>query len=653
MRDLIKWVRLRLDKSSADQTEADAKKTLGGIDGALGKLKGAAIALGSALAAAFAVNKIVDFVKASVDAAREAERQYSALANTIDASGESYRDLEADVLAAADAFEQATVHDDGAFAEGLQRMIALTGDTTASMNNMGLAADVAATFFNGELQPAVDLVSKAMVGQTATLQKMGIQAGSAQEALEILAERSMGAAAARASTLDGRIQQLNNGWGNFQKEVGFAITTSEGAGMAVQALGAAVQWLRRWVDENKDAISRWVTGGVKFAIDTADVLLRTLLGLGSILKGALNGALAAGALAISYLARGYAVAYEAAGKFLSLIGRSDWAENMQGSAEWMREQADALRDWAIAAAAAGNADLAAGLDRFKTRLFSSDQFTGAAAPSAGVGGSAPQVSRNARAEGDEEEAERVETQTDRVIKALEAYDRAMQTSRGMSELLGSDFDMLGSEAATLESTIQSLLENGLSPQDELLVMLRDRLREVRGEMEGIEEATRLEEEAMRAQAAAAGELAGALAAAAEGSLGPLAKSKAKMNLLEAAELTLRAGAAVLTGFGAAKAPAYLALAGKHAALAAAWGAAGAMFGGGSGGGGGVSAAGARATSGAAAGRVQPGNDVQIYLTGPGFNALNPEVQRVVRGAYEQSSERQGNARVRVITSGGR
>jgi len=659
MKDLVKWVRLKLDKSSAQQTEDDAKKNLKGVDGAMGKLRESAKKLGAAIAAAFAVKKVLDFAKAAVAAARESERVYADLANTVDATGESYKALEADILASANAFEAATIHDDGDYAKGLQRMIALTGDTRASMNNMGLAADVAARFFDGKLEPAVELVGKAMNGNTAALQKMGLAANSAQEALDLLASRSMGAAAARAETLDGRIAQLNNGWGNFQKEVGFAITQSEGAGMAVQALGAAVQFLRDWVAENTDTIKTWVTTGVKFAIDAADALLRTLLGLGSFIKGGLQGALAAGAIAVSWLARGYALAYEAAARFLSFIGKAEWSDSLKDSAQWMREQADALRDWAIAAAEAGKGSLASGAEQFQRRLFSSDDFTGASAGAGPrVGGDTPMVGRNAKTDETEAAAERIESQTDRIQKALERFGNTMATNRTLAELMGDDFDSLASEAKALEAAIVALAEEGLEPNDELLTMMRDRLREVRGEMEQMEVATRLEEDAMRSQAMAAGELASALGAAMAGGLGPFAKGKARQNALEAAELTLRAIASALTGFGAARAGAFSGLAAKHAALAGAWGILGANVGGGSGsggipamggGGGGLSPTAARTTSSSSASNARAmGGDVQIHLVGPGFDALNPEVQRIVRGAVQESTERYGNARVRVI-----
>jgi hypothetical protein len=60
-----------------------------------------------------------------------------------------------------------------------------------------------------------------------------------------------------------------------------------------------------------------------------------------------------------------------------------------------------------------------------------------------------------------------------------------------------------------------------------------------------------------------------------------------------------------------------------------------------------------ASSDAANRAAPPGAEVSIYLTGPGFHALNPEVQKVVRGAQQEAQERYGNARVRVVSQEGR
>jgi hypothetical protein len=664
---ITRLVKLILDRKSAKDTEDGAKEALGGIDGALGKLGAAAKRLGGILAAAFAVGKIVDFGRAAVEEAARGEREWSKLANTLTAVGENAAGMRDEIEASAAAFQSATTYGAGDYLDTLDRMIVLTGDVEASTANMGMVANVAAQFFDGELAPAADLVAKAMNGNVAALQKIGIQAEDAQGALEILASRSMGAAEARAQTFSGRVSILTELWNDFLDGVGNLILESEGAGEALNFLTAAVQWLTQWVRDNEETLREWVTKGVRFAITAADVLLRTVLGLADLFQGGFKTSIGIAAVGVSYLARAYALAYEAAAKFLGLIGAKDTADSLRGTAEIMREGADAIQAWGENAIASGGENVARGLNQFTRPLFTAGQFA-AGGSSAGAGrgtlgeGGAPRMAAGARG-GEPEELERIETQVDRMNAVLEAFGDGMRQNSTLAQLLGEDFNALEAEARLLESSIGQLVSDGFDESDPVLQMMRDRLGEVRGEMELLEEATRMEEEAMRAQAFAAGELSSAIGAAMAGGLAPFAKSKAKQNLLEAAELAIRATISALTGFGAARAGAFAAAAGKHLAIAGAWGALGASMGGGGGTGGAVTPTGgggatatptaARQTTSSASRDAKPlAADVSIYLTGPGFDALNPEVQRVVRGAMQESTDRYGNARVRVVRRSG-
>jgi hypothetical protein len=669
MADLLKWVRLVLDPKSAKQTEDDTKKTLGGIDGAIDKLKAGVGKLGAAIAAAFSLKLLKDFGAAAVREAAQGEKEWAKLGATIRATGADFDGMRESLDESSKAFQAATQYGAGDYLETLDRLISVTGDVSASTANMGLVADVAAQFFDGELAPAADLVAKAMNGNTAALGKMGIAADDAGEALEILATRSFGAAAARAATFNGQLASTEELWKDFLSSVGEAILASEGVAEGFDFVRFALEEMTAWVVKNQDAITEWVTFGIRLAIDAVDVLYRALLGMAQLIRGGLNTSLGIGALALSTLAEGYALALTAASKFLSFIGAKETADGLEGFSLMVKEGAERLREFANTAITAGGEQVQAGLGTLGTRAFSSDQFRSGGSRSRGevapLATGAPRVGKNAVG-AEEEELERLETRTDRIVAAIEGFGGSMATTRTLAQLLGEDFDALGSEASNLESLMQTLAEEGLEPNDELLVMLRDRYREVTAEMEAMEVATRMEEEAMRAQAFAAGELASALGAAMAGGLGPFAKGKAKQNLLEAAELALRAVAAALTGFGAGKAGAFLGLAAKHTALAGAWGILGASVGGGGGAGtvaigggagggstGGLSPSVARTTSSSSANRAQPvPADVEIHLVGPGFNALNPEVQRVVRGAVQESTERYGNARVRVLRRNG-
>lgn len=714
-----KILRMVLDRNSADETQKGAEGVAAKVDEAW---KGAAKKIAGYLGVAFLTKKIIDFGKAAVEEAMASQAAWSDLAGAIEANGESFDELEGKLRATGDAFQAAFGIDDDAFATALSRMVSLTGDVSASTQNMGLVANVAARFFNGELEPAANLVAKAMNGNVAALQKMGIQAKDAQSALEILAQRSMGAAEKRAATFAGQMQSLNNEWGDFLKDVGNAIIESEGAGEAMSALRAAVQVLTQWVERNREAIATWVTRGVRFAIDAADVLYRAIRGVAEILAGGLQTSLGLAGKAIAMSARGWVGLANAASVFLESIGAKETSDKLDNMAGSLLAQANALDKWADAAIKAGSDKVFLGIERLSTKAFSSDSFKAqpGAAPKATVPVLPPAVGKNAELTDVEKAFQKFDQAitaakssidgTSSSVEFLQAQAAALKTimddltkagvqptdewmkffSASLKEVnaqieeakkiatLAQDFEdfanattaaelttsqfatnleRLQAEAGRLQSAINKLIADGIDKHDKRLVKLVARLGEVQEAIQG-------ETAAMQFQQQVAGELAQALFASFGGGLGPYAKMKAKQNYLEATENGIRAVLAALTGFGALHAGKYAAAAAQHAALGAAWSALAATVGGGGGGGGGAatpsggaSSAGsdlsnARSSNSSATSRAQQPTPVtEIHFVGPGFDALEPRVQKVVYGAMQEAIERQGeNARVRVIRS---
>lgn len=708
-----KIIRLILDKQSADETQKATEGVTQKIDEAW---KDTAKKIAGYLGVAFLTKKVLDFGKAAVEQATASQDAWSDLAGSIDATGASFDAMQDRLRASADAFQDATIHDDDAYAVGLSRLIALSGDVSASTNNMGLVADVAAKFFKGELGPATDLVAKAMNGNTAALQKMGIHAESAQEALEILASRSMGAAEKRAATFSGQLAQLNNGWDDFLKDVGNAIIGSEGAGTAMNALKAVVKTLTEWVGRNKEAIATWVTRGVNFAIDAADVLFRALDGVARILAGGLQTSLGLAAKGVAFLTKGYVNLANVASLALEAMGFEGAANKLDVIAGGILAEANAMDVWADAAIKAGSNQVQKGIDVLSTPIFSSKDFKpggkGTKAPGK-LDVAAPMVGKNAELSDSEKawqkfdatlaQAKATISGTGAELKFLGVQADAISTLmkdlnlkptsdefkflsdalKGVNaqieeakkvETLRQDFvdfanetaaaaatanpfatnlERMSAEADRLKTQIRKLITDGIDPLDERYVERVERLKEV-------QEAIEAETAAMQFQQQVAGDLAQALFASFSGGLGPFARMKAKQNYLEATENGIRAVLAALTGFGALHAGKYAAAAAQHAALGAAWSALASSVGGPSGGSSAASPSGggsnpgsglgtARTTSGSSARRAeQPTPVTEIHFVGPGFDAVNPAVQKVVIGAQQEAIERAGNVRVRVV-----
>jgi hypothetical protein len=235
-----------------------------------------------------------------------------------------------------------------------------------------------------------------------------------------------------------------------------------------------------------------------------------------------------------------------------------------------------------------------------------------------------------------------------INQVLADHRDQLESVATLSALLGDEYDALSAEAGSLMTSMQALADQGIGPTDARMQALAERFREVQREAQ-------LTQDQMQVAGDVASAVSATLAAALGSGVGEMAAIKAKQNAIMAAEQLAMALVSALNPATAPKAAAHLVAAGKFAAISAAWATlAGAT--------GGFSSQSAGGTAGAGAGQaatqqVQPaGAEIHIHFVGPGFDAVNPMVQRVVQGAIREHTERAGNAVVKIhrkgATSGG-
>jgi hypothetical protein len=233
---------------------------------------------------------------------------------------------------------------------------------------------------------------------------------------------------------------------------------------------------------------------------------------------------------------------------------------------------------------------------------------------------------------------------------------AQESAHTMAALLGSDYVDLNTQTSLLLGSMQALADQGIGPTDARMQGLADRLREVQYEADLVVR----QQQIMAEVGAATGEI---LNAAFGAGIGQLAANKAKQNAIMAAEQAVMGAIALLNPFTAPLAGEHFAAAAHLGAIAAAWGGlAGATGGFSAGGGRGGGFGGGRTgvVAGQASERAQvPGPEVSIHFDGPGFDAVNPRVQRIVHAAATEAANNYGsNTRVRVfrgnvpVTQGG-
>lgn len=245
---------------------ADASKVKKGTkqaEDSLLSLEGMAKRVGGALAGFFAAREIARFGVESVRAFAEAEAVWERLATAIDATGESFEGMRGEIELAADAMREATRFGDEDFAQALQTLVIQAGDVGKALSLMGLAADVAAA--KGiSLESAAELLGKALAGNTTQLGRLFPALKKSKDVFGDLQEIVKGMAERDAATLEGRLTQLNNAWGDFQEAVGGALAGTADLEGGVSSLTDVLQGATKWIEENSEAI-----GGLTKALTVA------------------------------------------------------------------------------------------------------------------------------------------------------------------------------------------------------------------------------------------------------------------------------------------------------------------------------------------------------------------------------------------------
>lgn len=696
MGPIRKLVQLVLDRAAARRMERDAKRSVGVVDRSLQSLKRTALAVGGALVAAFGVRALIRFGKETVRVAGEAQAIWNRLAATVENTGVKFKDVEADIRSFARAMQDTTTVGDEQFATILNTLVALSGDYERSLRNVGLVADFAARQ-QLSLETSAQQIGRAMTGNTQTLTRYIGKIEEGADVIQVLRERMAGAAENEAKTLQGRLDQLNNEWDDFKQAVGEAIIAGTEGESLLERLILVVQSLTAWVDRNQGAFA--ALGSILTGIaKTVGFVFRIYQRLTGIIAGAGTVAVGSAILTWTGLERALAGVLEVGAKVLDLFGADKMGAGLEAFTDRVRESAEENERLARAMIKVGEAAIRGELPEPPPRARAARRDLPPPLPTLDTGDAEEKVDAVTKALQDFEHGMRstrilsallgdsfdalgaeiglVETAltalanegvpatdvrmmalaarlaelTDKqrefaresdIAEVLERQQEDMRIAATMAELLGSEYSGMATEAQILEAAMVSLIRNGLDPTDERLRIIAERMKQLTEEAE-------LTEKQMKVAEEIAANVADVVAGALGGDIGIIAAAKAKQNAILAAEQSVIGLVASLNPVTAPRAAAHFAAAAKFAAISAAWaGLAGAT--------GGFSAGGGASAGGAASARIgeresaraEVGNEINVYFVGEGFDAVNPRVQRVVQGAIDEITQRQGNAKVRV------
>jgi hypothetical protein len=256
----------------------DIKEATQGVTKFTSQLK----VLAGVAAAAFAGVKIVGFIKDVVDAASEAEDAISGFNNALALSGNFSKEASKDFQDFASEIQRSTK-----FSDDFVLQIGGLIENLTALDTEGLKRATKATLdfsvaTGKDARVAAQLLAQAQEGMVSGFTRYGIvvekgktNTESFNNALKAL-EKFAGSAEGQLKTFSGSVAQLQGGFGDFQKALGFLITQNPAVILGINALAKIFFTLADRVNENRDAFIAYVNRGVVFLLRSISPMLKGL-----------------------------------------------------------------------------------------------------------------------------------------------------------------------------------------------------------------------------------------------------------------------------------------------------------------------------------------------------------------------------------------
>lgn len=232
-----------------------------------GSLSRAITAVGGAIAAAFAVEKVIDFGRSCIQAYAEQEKGERLLADAMRQRGVYSQQAMERSNAMAAAIQKETVYGDELILT-VQKSLTYYGAEGDMLEKLTRATVDFAAAKGIDLVQAGDLVAKSIGSSTNALSRYGVSISGAQgstermqSAVEAITRLFGGAARAEAQTYEGQVKQLGNAWDDAKEELGKALMPMSGP--LIAALKDAAEKTGAYVKENEDMIKLGIAGAVK------------------------------------------------------------------------------------------------------------------------------------------------------------------------------------------------------------------------------------------------------------------------------------------------------------------------------------------------------------------------------------------------------
>ena len=218
----------KVDAANAAQfkkNNAEFKKELSGTSKAINSTVESLKTLVPVISAAFAVQSVIAFGKASLNAFIEAERGEKLLMNAINNNKEAFDRL----TASAKKYQATTIYDDDTIIAA-QTFLATQGRTEEQINKVISAATNLSAVTGESLQSSVEKLDATYEGSIGRLGKMDSRFKTLTQtqlengaAVDLVAEKYKGFAEAELETTAGKLKRLENAWGEVKETIGAGI----------------------------------------------------------------------------------------------------------------------------------------------------------------------------------------------------------------------------------------------------------------------------------------------------------------------------------------------------------------------------------------------------------------------------------------------
>jgi len=213
------------------------------------------------------------FVTEGVAAANVQENAVNSLNAALQAAGQYSKEASQGIQDFASALQAQTTVGDEAIIQGvaLAQTYVKTAEDAKELTKTALdfaaAADLSFTEAIRRLGRGVQGAAGDLANFGEGIRGLTKEQLAAGEATRIIAEEFAGAAASKAATFSGRIDQLTNLFGDLTEEIGGAITENETIKIVIQEVSKIIGELSKEIDTNKKAFQDFVSSGVELAFN--------------------------------------------------------------------------------------------------------------------------------------------------------------------------------------------------------------------------------------------------------------------------------------------------------------------------------------------------------------------------------------------------